>query len=372
MSNNKRQRQYLPEHGRLLNQGDLIPLDTAIDQLSNYHNRQYTLSDIQRLASAGNSITPIFHYRGKAAIFNPQDLATTDMLDQYDGYIPDDKYYQYFKIWVRSPQVICDIDGWYSVDFRAFLGLDLGYVINFNEYRSNPSIKISPKAIIEATRIYDGNIQYSPVACFPVQTSLSNQNQLIHPIHAKPHHLDIGFYDWHIPLRQIEKLHPDYQIIYRVNKKYYIPSNSPDKPKPKEVKTTKLDKRFYRLVSSDFAPLSIQLLAKDTNSKPNNTKPINTDIGHNKAVDNKRQQVRELAQKIWANDDPNKIIRTGDMVIIVKSVLNNLKLPQDRSIKQYFSDIAPAYAIRKGQSSIDEQHLKRRYHNTIIAKYAKK
>ena len=248
MNNNKRQRRYLPEHGRLLNQGDLIPLDTAIDQLSDYHNRQYTLSDIQRLASTGNSITPIFHYRGKALIFNPQDLATTDMLDQYEGYIPDDKYHQYFKIWARSPQVICDIDGWYSVDFRAFLGLDLGYVINFNEYRGNPSIKISPKAIIEATHIYDGNIQYSPVACFPVQTSLSNQNQLIHPIQAKPHHLDIGFYDWHIPLRQIEKLHPDYQIIYRVNKKYYTLSNKHDDHKPKEVKITKLDKRLPRFI----------------------------------------------------------------------------------------------------------------------------
>lgn len=370
VNNNKRQRQYLPEHGRLLNQGDLIPLDTAIDQLSNYHNRQYTLSDIQRLASAGNSITPIFHYRGKAAIFNPQNLATTDMLDHYDGYIPDDKYHQYFKVWARSPQVICDIDGWYSVDFRAFLGLDLGYIVNFNEYRSNPSIKISPKAIIEATRIYDGNIQYSPVACFPVQTSLSNQNQLIHPIQAKPHHLDIGFYDWHIPLRQIEKLHPDYQIIYRVDKKYYTLSNKHDDHKPKEIKISTLDKRFYHLASNDFAPLSIQLLAKDANSKPKNTKPIITDIGHNKVVDNKRQQVRELAQKIWTNDDPNKIIRTGNMVSIVKSVLNHLKLPQDKSIKQYFSDIAPAYAKKGGTPSYDKHSNLTEYQRQIVIKYS--
>lgn len=371
VNNNKRQRRYLPEHGRLLNQGDLIPLDTAIDQLSDYHNRQYTLSDIQRLASTGNSITPIFHYRGKALIFNPQDLATTDMLDQYEGYIPDDKYHQYFKIWARSPQVICDIDGWYSVDFRAFLGLDLGYVINFNEYRGNPSIKISPKAIIEATHIYDGNIQYSPVACFPVQTSLSNQNQLIHPIQAKPHHLDIGFYDWHIPLRQIEKLHPDYQIIYRVNKKYYTLSNKHDDHKPKEVKITKLDKRFYHLVSNDLAPLHIQLLAKDTNTKPNNTKPINTDIGHNKAVKAKREQVRELAQKIWANDDPNKIIRTGDMASIVKSVLNHLELPQDRSIKEYFNDIAPAYAKKGGTPSYDKHCNITTHQRQIVTKYSK-
>lgn len=370
VNNNKRQRQYLPEHGRLLNQGDLIPLDTAIDQLSDYHNRQYTLSDIQRLASTGNSITPIFHYRGKALIFNPQDLATTDMLDQYDGYIPDDKYHQYFKIWARSPQVICDIDGWYSVDFRAFLGLDLGYVINFNEYRSNPSIKISPKAIIEATRIYDGNIQYSPVACFPVQTNLSNQNQLIYPIHANPAHLDIGFYDWHIPLRQIERLHPDYQVIYRVNKKYYTLSNNPDDQKPKAVKISELDERFYHLASTDFAPLPIHLLAKDT-TKTHTTKPINTDIGHNKVVDSKRQQVRELAQKIWANDDPSKIIRAGDMVSIVKSVLDHLELPQDRSIKQYFSDISPAYAKKGGTPSNDEHIVKTRYQRQIIIKYSK-
>lgn len=386
MTKNKRQRQYLSEHWRLLNESDLIPLDTAIDQLSHYHNRQYTLSDIQRLINAGNSITPVFHYSGKAVIFNPQHLANNDLLDHYDGYIPDDRYHQYFKIWTRSPQVIRDIDGWYSVDFRAFLGLDLGYVINFNEYRTNPSIKISPKAIIEAIHIYDGNIQYSPVACFPVQTSLSNQNQLIHPIQAKPHHLDIGFYDWHIPLRQIEKLHPDYQIIYRVNKKYYTLSNKPDDHKPKVVKISELDKRFYHLASNKFAPLPIQLLAKGiTGIKPINTdikhdraintttdKPINTDIGHNNIVAAKRQQVRELAQKIWGHDDPNKIIRTGDMVSIIKSVLDHLELPQDRSIKRYFSDIAPAYAKRKGQDSINKQRSKKEYCNTIIAKHAKK
>lgn len=364
----------MPEHWRLLTQSDLIPLDTAINELSSYYNRQYTLSDIQRLACADNLITPVFHYSGKAVIFNPQDLATTDMLDHYDGYIPDDKYHQYFKIWTRSPQAIYDIDGWHGVDFRAFLGLDLGYAVNFNEYRSNPSIKISPKAIIEATRIYGADIEFRPVAYFPVQTDISNQNQLIHPMHAKPAHLDIGIYDWHILLRQIEKLHPDYQTIYRVNKKYYQLINVAGFYKPKEVNITKLDKRFYHLASIDYAPLGIQLLAKPTPIiKPTPiTKPTNTDIGHNKAVATKRQQVKELAQKIWANDDPNKIIRTGDMAEIVKSVLTHLKLPQNRSIKQYFSDIAPAYAKQNGQASIDEEHLKNKYCNNIIAKYAKR
>lgn len=364
---------------RLLNHSDLIPIDTAMDELSNYHNREFTLSDIQRLATAGNSITPIFHYTGKATIFNPQALATTDMLDHYNGYIPDDKYHQYFKIWMRSPQVICDIDGWYGVDFRAFLGLDLGYLVNFNEYRSNPSIKISPKAIIEATHIYNGSIQHSSVACFPVPTYPSNQNQ-IHPIQAKPAHLDIGLYDWHIPLRQIEQLHPDYQIIYQVSKKYYTLSNQANGYKPKSVEISELDSRFYHLASTDFAPLAIQLLAKKTTTDKSikthipikNDKLITTDVGHNRAVDDKRQQVRELAQKIWDHDDPEKIIRTGDMVYIIKKLLPEFNLPLDRSIRDYLKGCAPEYAMKKGADSIQNESYKKRHKNSIIAKYAKR
>ena len=113
------------------------------------------------------------------------------------------------------------------------------------------------------------------------------------------------------------------------------------------------------------------MLAKDTNTKPNNTKPINTDIGHNKAVKAKREQVRELAQKIWANDDPNKIIRTGDMASIVKSVLNHLELPQDRSIKEYFNDIAPAYAKKGGTPSYDKHCNITTHQRQIVTKYSK-
>lgn len=376
MNNNlTRVRQILPDCSRPLVAGDLIPIATALDMLSQYHNRPFSLADIQNIYNEGGHITPVFWYEGKGVIYNPDNVLLNDAYYQqrYDGYISSDTYNDYLKLWLRSPHDITDIHGYFSLDFRNYDGLPFGNLLNLASYIGLPQARLTAKAMLQINRINDHTTYSQAYACFVVpNTQPYNQPVSLTRIKSP---LEIGLHDWLIPSKQIERLHPDYKILWAVNDKYYsLGHDRQGKPEPVKHDIAKLDPRFYDVINNlAFAPLAIQSLA-DTNNTPAKPKTYNLDslsIGHNGKARERKDLAQKLASDIWEKHDPNQLLRVGDMASLVFDILaskhanlfylktdkqgNKKPCPTDQTIKGYLKDIKPSYASDDGYIDIDTQ-----------------
>lgn len=277
MNNNlTRARCVLPDCSRPLVAGDLIPIATALDMLSQYHNRPFSLADIQNIYNEGGHITPVFWYEGKGVIYNPGNVLLNDAYYQqrYDGYISSDTYNDYLKLWLRSPHDITDIHGYFSLDFRNYEGLPFGNLLNLARYIALPQARLTAKAMLQISRINDYTTYSQAYACFVVpNTQPYNQPVSLTRIKSP---LEIGLHDWLIPVKQIERLHPDYKILWAVNDKYYsLGHDRQGNAQPVKHDIAKLDPRFYDVINNlAFAPLAIQLFANGLN----NDTPISTAV----------------------------------------------------------------------------------------------
>ncbi len=367
-----RRRSYANKHDRPLREADLIPLTTALEMLTDWHGRKYTLADFQLEAIQGhNMCTPLFRYNDKAVIFNPHILATDDLLTRFDGEIPYRFYESYYQEWLNVEQDILTVNNhFFCLDFGGILGAKDCVLNNFTEYLANPQIKIPltqirPALYINNATVTCGDYVVMPITDYhPLQTSIKPKD--ISPSFS------VGLYDWYIPLKQVEHLHPNYTFIWKVNNKYYILDYSNDKnhPMAKKVKLSDYDPRFCTVMEDTrVAPLTIKLLNR------NNDKSISNDIGHNKKAKDRKQQALNLATEIWGYDnDHEQLIKTGDMVKILKSILPALSKVSEQTVKNYFSEARPNYAKQGGtpnnQTTTQQRH-KKEYIQRIINLYTK-
>lgn len=380
MNNNlTRARCVLPDHSRPLVAGDLIPIATALDMLSQYNNRPFSLADIQNIYNQGGHITPVFWYEGKGVIYNPDNVLLNDTYYQqrYDGYISSDTYNDYLKLWLRSPHDITDIHGYFSLDFRNYEGLPFGNLLNLASYIALPQARPTAKAMLQISRINDHTTYSQAYACFVVpNTQPYNQPVSLTRIKSP---LEIGLHDWLIPVKQIERLHPDYKILWAVNDKYYsLGHDRQGNAQPVKHDIAKLDPRFYDVINNlAFAPLAIQSLA-DTSNTPAKPKADNIDslsIGHNSKARERKDLAQKLASDIWAKHDSNQLLKIGDMVNILKVILPfyapNLSLESqtDQTIRNYIKDNAPLYAQKKGSRASNQQLPVNKLKNHIIELY---
>ena len=369
MNNNlTRVRHILPDCSRPLVAGDLIPIATALDMLSQYHNRPFSLADIQNIYNEGGHITPVFWYEGKGVIYNPDNVLLNDTYYQqrYDGYISSDTYNDYLKLWLRSPHDITDIHGYFSLDFRNYKGLPFGNLLNLASYIALPQARLTAKAMLQISRINDYTTYSQAYACFVVpNTQPYNQPVSLTRIKSP---LEIGLHDWLVPVKQIERLHPDYKILWAVNDKYYsLGHDRQGNAQPVKHDIAKLDPRFYDVINNlAFAPLAIQSLA-DTSNTPAKPKADNIDslsIGHNSKAGERKDLAQKLASDIWEKHDPAHLLRIGDMVELLKHIfaseypLLDLHTKDQQTIKSYLKDIKPIYTSDGGQSKTDNHQPK--------------
>lgn len=389
MNNNlTRARRVLPDHSRPIVASDLVPIATALDMLSQYHNRPFTLADIQRVYNEGGHITPVFWYEGKSIIYDPRNPFNLDDNDiaRYD-YVTDDTYSNFFKLWARSSCDITDIYGYFTVDFRAFRGLPFGSLINFTTYLDNPIAKVIPKAILQIPFIHEHTTWESEIAFFPVDFKMP-YSQAVTPMSVKPT-LEIGLHDWFIPKKQIERLHPNYKIIYLVDGVYYDSVVGDDGfMKRVKINIDSLEKPFYAVIKespfniynhlddltkyADEATL-LELLENEPKNNTANAKPkaknINpSTIGHNGKAGERKALAQNLASEIWENHDPSQLLRIGKMASLVTAILSEKhpKLfsysidergkettkPTPQTVKSYLSEIKQEYASIGGQDDI--------------------
>lgn len=115
-----------------------------------------------------------------------------------------------------------------------------------------------------------------------------------------------------------------------------------------------------------FSPLTDQHLLhfgvkrfEDSNNSSNDTVQESTSDKQLVGIDKHNFESREfkrtgqaIAKYIWSMDKYKKI-RTGDMVQQVKAVLYDIKdtVPEDKTIREWLSAIAPEYAQKPGRSA---------------------
>ncbi len=169
-----RRRSYASKYDRPLRETDLIPLTTALEMLTVRHGRKYTLADFQLEAIQGhNMCTPVFNYTGRGVIFNPNLLATNDLLEKCDGWIPDGWYESFYHKWWHSEQQILNVNNhFFCLDFGGMLGLEIGVLNNFTEYLINPQAripapKIRPALYISGASVNTGEFMVMPVVDYP-------------------------------------------------------------------------------------------------------------------------------------------------------------------------------------------------------------
>lgn len=363
----------MPDFSRPITANDLIPLSEALARLTEWHKRKYTLADIDLFSlEGGDRITPVFYYEGKAVLYNPETVVNDDLLESYNGYIPDEVYSHYFEIWLRSQSTVVDIDGWFSLDIRHIKGIGFNQSTKLAFYLNLPQSTISSKAMVKIDRIYNDITYRSNLGYFPIDSAKHRGKELVVPINIKESPLSISLHDWYIPSKQIDRLHPDYKLIYEVDGKHYILNNSDMGlyADPMPIDIIGLDTRFYTLITNtDLMPYSMQSLANNSDIETKQTRQrINpANIGRNRIVPKNKAKVSSIAKQIWENDDPKHEIRTGDMCRIIRLIIKQeLRLPNDQNLKKYFRSVTPDYASKGGANTVNKDDLI----NNIVAKYS--